>query len=132
MESAVPGVNNYTSLLEKRLLVLLRDGRKLYGILRSYDQFGSLVLEDVIERYYVDLEYGEEVVGSSLIRGENIVLVGEIDEEEFKSVSRRMGRFKRPLERILPTYKKVRAQEMKAKLISQSLGATDMQEYDQY
>ncbi|CAN0877722.1 Sm-like protein LSM1B [Linum grandiflorum] len=28
------------SYLDKKLLVLLRDGRKLMGILRSFDQFG--------------------------------------------------------------------------------------------
>ncbi|CAN0877721.1 Sm-like protein LSM1B [Linum grandiflorum] len=29
------------SYLDKKLLVLLRDGRKLMGILRSFDQFGT-------------------------------------------------------------------------------------------
>lgn len=61
-----------------RLLVVLRDGRKLYGILRSYDQFGNLVLSDTIERLYVDLEYAEENLGVFLARGENVVLVGEM------------------------------------------------------
>jgi len=57
---------------------VLRDGRKLYGILRSYDQFGNVLLDDTVERYYVDLEYGEECLGALMVRGENIVLVGEI------------------------------------------------------
>lgn len=39
---------------------------------------GNLVLTDVYERYYVDLEYGEEYRGVYLIRGENVVLVGEL------------------------------------------------------
>nr|GEV46229.1 sm-like protein LSM1B [Tanacetum cinerariifolium] len=34
------------SYLDKKLLVLLRDGRKLLGILRSFDQFANAVLED--------------------------------------------------------------------------------------
>lgn len=59
-------------------MVTLRDGRKLFGILRSYDQFGNLTLEDTIERLYVDLEYAEDNLGVFLVRGENIVLVGEI------------------------------------------------------
>lgn len=63
---------------EERLLVALRDGRKLFGILRSYDQFGNLTLEDTIERLYVDLEYAEDNLGVFLVRGENIVLVGDI------------------------------------------------------
>lgn len=39
---------------------------------------GNLLLTDVYERYYVDLEYGEEYRGVYLIRGENVVLVGEL------------------------------------------------------
>lgn len=62
----------------ERLLIVLRDGRKVYGILRSYDQFGNLVLEDAIERLYVDLEYAEENLGVFMVRGENVVLVGEL------------------------------------------------------
>ena len=105
----------------------------MYGILRSYDQFGNLVLDNTIERYYVDLEWSEEALGGGyLVRGENIVLVGEVDEEEFKSYSRKMSRFRRPLERLLPVYHRYRAEETKARLLSQMLGATDMAEYDQY
>ena len=62
----------------ERLLVTLRDGRKLYGILRSYDQFGNLTLDDTVERLYIDLEYAEDHLGVFLVRGENVVLVGEI------------------------------------------------------
>ena len=58
--------------------MVLRDGRRLYGLLRSYDQFGNLVLDDTIERYFVDLEHADEHIGPFLVRGENIVLVGEI------------------------------------------------------
>lgn len=39
---------------------------------------GNLLLTEVYERYYVDLEYGEEYRGVYLIRGENVVLVGEL------------------------------------------------------
>jgi U6 snRNA-associated Sm-like protein LSm1 len=62
----------------ERVLVWVRDGRKLYGVLRSYDQFGNVVLTDCYERFYVDLEYAEEYRGLYLMRGENIVLVGEL------------------------------------------------------
>jgi len=58
--------------------VVLRDGRRVFGILRSYDQFGNLTLEDTVERFYVDLEYAEDNLGVFLVRGENIVLVGEL------------------------------------------------------
>jgi len=64
------------------MLVVLRDGRKLVGVLRSYDQFANLVLEDTIERTYHGSTYAEERVGIFLIRGENVVLLGEIDLDQ--------------------------------------------------
>ena len=88
------------------MLVVLRDGRKLFGVLRSYDQFGAyesipvlpplkteccflavcspslpsanLVLEDTVERIYHQDVFAEQWVGLFLIRGENVVLLGEI------------------------------------------------------
>jgi len=90
------------------MLVVLRDGRKLHGVLRSYDQFGmstssfspslslshthtksipvfalvdlpaNLVLEDTVERIYHGNSYAENWHGLFLIRGENVVLLGEI------------------------------------------------------
>jgi U6 snRNA-associated Sm-like protein LSm1 len=61
------------------MLVVLRDGRKLHGVLRSYDQFANLVLEDTIERVYYGNAFAENRHGLFLIRGENVVLLGEID-----------------------------------------------------
>lgn len=39
---------------------------------------GNLVLEDTIERHYLDLEYADEALGVYLIRGENVVMLGEL------------------------------------------------------
>ncbi|KAI5822702.1 hypothetical protein K523DRAFT_326050 [Schizophyllum commune Tattone D] len=61
------------------MLVVLRDGRKLVGVLRSYDQFANLVLEDTWEKIYHTNLWAEKHVGLFLIRGENVVLMGEID-----------------------------------------------------
>ena len=33
----------YALISSEKVIVILRDGRKLIGILRSYDQFGTLV-----------------------------------------------------------------------------------------
>lgn len=81
------------------MLVILRDGRKLHGVLRSYDQFGAyhdlalfrvrrvlilavhaanLVLEETVERIYFENSFADKYVGLFLIRGENVVLLGEI------------------------------------------------------
>ena len=89
-------------------MVSLRDGRKLIGVLRSWDQFGTykaapllislaealhngclanpepncgagnLVLQDTIERLFAQSLYADINRGVYLVRGENIVIMGEI------------------------------------------------------
>ena len=71
--------NQLLGCVDKKLMVFLRDGRKFIGILRSFDQFANLVLQDTVERIYVDQSYGDIERGVFLIRGENVVLLGEID-----------------------------------------------------
>ena len=98
-------------IVDKKILVSLRDGKKLIGVLRSYDQFANLVLQDTIERIHVRIESEEDAQqdnqteqdgsdnqktqknkkkkgickytdiwrGIYLVRGENVVLLGEID-----------------------------------------------------
>ncbi|KAJ3503145.1 hypothetical protein NMY22_g18352 [Coprinellus aureogranulatus] len=63
---------------DRKMLVILRDGRKLHGVLRSYDQFANLVLENCYERIYHQNLFAERHHGLFLIRGENVVLMGEI------------------------------------------------------
>ncbi|MCL4169487.1 UNVERIFIED_CONTAM: hypothetical protein GTU68_014486, partial [Idotea baltica] len=58
-------------------MVYLRDGRTLIGILRSVDQFANLVLHRTIERIHVGKQYGDIDRGVIIIRGENVVLLGE-------------------------------------------------------
>ncbi|KAF7588691.1 SM-like, degradation of cytoplasmic mRNAs and positively regulates transcription initiation [Aspergillus hancockii] len=66
-------------LTDKKLVLVLRDGRKLIGVLRSWDQFANLVLQDTIERLYAGNLYAEVPRGIFLVRGENVLLLGEID-----------------------------------------------------
>lgn len=84
----------------EKLLVTLRDGTKYQGILRSWDQFGNIFLSDSIERVFTiaiptsphaaaeneppadpatRYLYADIDKGAFLVRGENIVLMGEID-----------------------------------------------------
>eukprot|EP00039_Didymoeca_costata_P005685 m.83604 g.83604 ORF g.83604 m.83604 type:complete len:134 (+) comp12930_c0_seq1:200-601(+) len=73
------GAASLLSSIDKKMLCVLRDGRKLIGYLRSIDQFANLVLQDTIERVYVAEEYGDIDRGVYLVRGENVVFLGEID-----------------------------------------------------
>ncbi|KAJ7376979.1 SM-like, degradation of cytoplasmic mRNAs and positively regulates transcription initiation [Desmophyllum pertusum] len=80
--SFLPGTASLIKEIDKRLMVVLRDGRTLIGYLRSIDQFANLLLQDTIERIHVGGKYGDIPRGIFLVRGENMVLVGEIDEEK--------------------------------------------------
>eukprot|EP00879_Flechtneria_rotunda_P002221 GHRR01002407.1.p1 GENE.GHRR01002407.1~~GHRR01002407.1.p1 ORF type:complete len:123 (+),score=22.26 GHRR01002407.1:288-656(+) len=68
--------------LDQKLLIQLRDGRKIIGILRSFDQFANLVLENAVERIIVGNLYSDIPLGIYLIRGENLVLMGHMDPEK--------------------------------------------------
>ncbi|XP_012215300.1 U6 snRNA-associated Sm-like protein LSm1 [Linepithema humile] len=79
-----PGTASLLEELEKKLMVLLRDGRTLIGYLKSVDQFANIVLQSTIERIHVGEEYGDIPRGIFIVRGENVVLLGEIDREKEK------------------------------------------------
>lgn len=72
--------SSLVDLLDKRMSVVLRDGRSFVGWLRSFDQYSNVVLEGVVERTVAGARYADKRVGLLLLRGENIVLLGEIDE----------------------------------------------------
>ncbi|XP_070539844.1 U6 snRNA-associated Sm-like protein LSm1 [Ptychodera flava] len=77
----LPGTASLIQEIDKKLLVVLRDGRTLIGYLRSIDQFANLVLQYTIERIHVGKKYGDIPRGVFVVRGENVVLLGEIDIE---------------------------------------------------
>uniref|UniRef100_S4RCH1 U6 snRNA-associated Sm-like protein LSm1 n=1 Tax=Petromyzon marinus TaxID=7757 RepID=S4RCH1_PETMA len=66
---------------------MLRDGRTLIGFLRSIDQFANLVLHQTIERIHVGKRYGDIPRGIFVVRGENVVLLGEIDADKEQETS---------------------------------------------
>ncbi|EEH17852.2 hypothetical protein PABG_00415 [Paracoccidioides brasiliensis Pb03] len=70
---------------EKKVLILTVDGRTLIGTLLSTDQLTNLVLSQTVERIIRtpdDPEPSSQVEhGLYLIRGDNVVICGEVDEE---------------------------------------------------
>lgn len=64
--------------VDKKMVLVLRDNTKLFGVLRSFDQYGNLVLQDSYQRIYVDESYADVPKGVYLVRGENVVLMGEL------------------------------------------------------
>ncbi|EGV65671.1 hypothetical protein PSN45_003551 [Yamadazyma tenuis] len=75
--------------VDRKIFLLLRDGRNLFGVLRTFDQFANLVLQDTTERIYLDAEgskslekparFGETYRGVFMVRGENVVMMGAVD-----------------------------------------------------
>lgn len=68
--------------VDRKIFVLLKDGRNFFGILRTFDQFANLVLQDTFERIYVEGElkkFSEVYRGVFVVRGENVVMMGELD-----------------------------------------------------
>lgn len=61
----------------ERILAILRDGRHLIGILRSFDQYSNLVLEQTVERRYVGKQFTDIPLGLFILRGENVVMIGQ-------------------------------------------------------
>ncbi|KAF7376554.1 U6 snRNA-associated Sm-like protein LSm1 [Mycena sanguinolenta] len=66
-------------LVDKKVLVILQDGRNLRGVLRAYDEFAHFVLEDAVEYIYRGTRYAGIWCGIFVIPGENVMLLGEID-----------------------------------------------------
>lgn len=69
------------SSVDRKIFVLLRDGKLLFGVLRTFDQYANLILQHCKERIYLPdtNEYAEEEKGIYMIRGENVVMLGEVD-----------------------------------------------------
>ena len=79
---SIPGTASLADCVDKCILVHLRDGKKLLGILRSYDQFANLVLHNALERFYLaDGRFAEVERGFYLIRGESVVMICEMDPQ---------------------------------------------------
>eukprot|EP00644_Phytophthora_capsici_P012777 jgi/Phyca11/560447/estExt2_Genewise1.C_PHYCAscaffold_50054 len=62
--------------------MVLRDGRHLVGYLRSFDQYSNIILEDTFERHVAGGLFCDIELGLNIIRGDNIVLLGELDNDK--------------------------------------------------
>ncbi|VFQ93529.1 unnamed protein product [Cuscuta campestris] len=70
------------SLVNQTISVITNDGRNIVGILKGYDQATNLILDESHERVYSTKEGVQQLVlGLYIIRGDNICVVGELDEE---------------------------------------------------
>ncbi|EDV22959.1 U6 snRNA-associated Sm-like protein LSm1 [Trichoplax sp. H2] len=82
LDSVLAYTANLMSDIDKKLMIVLKDGRTLIGFLRSVDQFANLVLQDTIERIHVGKQYGDIPRGLFVIRGDNVAILGEMDDKK--------------------------------------------------
>ncbi|KAG1656473.1 hypothetical protein FOA52_005632 [Chlamydomonas sp. UWO 241] len=69
-------------LMDTTISVITNDGRNLVGMLRGYDQTNNLVIEDCHERVFSTMTGVElEPLGLYMVRGDNVAVVGEVDED---------------------------------------------------
>ncbi|PFH49931.1 hypothetical protein AMATHDRAFT_146555 [Amanita thiersii Skay4041] len=67
--------------VDRRVLLILQDGRAIVGKMAGYDQKSNIVLSESKERVYSIDEGVEEIpLGLYLVKGDMIILIGEIDE----------------------------------------------------
>ncbi|CAF0758798.1 unnamed protein product [Adineta steineri] len=75
------------SYINKSVNIVTSDGRIIIGILRGFDQAINIILDDSHERVFSTTEGVEQILlGLYIIRGDNVALIGEIDEELEKNI----------------------------------------------
>ncbi|KAI3639623.1 hypothetical protein MIR68_002317 [Amoeboaphelidium protococcarum] len=117
-------------MLDHKVLVILRDGRKLSGILRSYDQYSNLILMDTNERIYAGKQFAGIPRGVFVVRGENLVFIGrskegDVDEQDAVDVDDILVQLQ------VDQSKKTRIREIKERALKENGYGVEM-EHEQY
>ncbi|KAG8186133.1 hypothetical protein JTE90_022721 [Oedothorax gibbosus] len=70
------------SYVNHTVSIITADGRNIVGTLKGFDQTINLILDESHERVYSSSQGIEQVVlGLYIVRGDNIAVVGEVDDE---------------------------------------------------
>ena len=68
-------------MIDKKVQVMAQDGRVFTGILKGVDQTLNLILGECEERIYsLDQALQIEKIGLYVIRGDSVVMIGELDD----------------------------------------------------
>ncbi|KAK9735051.1 hypothetical protein RND81_04G180600 [Saponaria officinalis] len=69
-------------LVDQLISVITNDGRNIVGFLKGFDQATNIILDESHERVFSTKEGVQQIVlGLYIIRGDNISVIGELDEE---------------------------------------------------
>ncbi|KAH3881693.1 U6 snRNA-associated Sm-like protein LSm8 [Dreissena polymorpha] len=75
------------SYVNKTVSIVTADGRVIVGQLKGFDQTINLILDESHERVYSNSEGVEQVIlGLYIVRGDNVVCIGEVDDEVDRSL----------------------------------------------
>lgn len=76
------GAGGLAQYVDTTVAIVTCDGRNIVGLLRGYDQATNLILDECHERIYSTKSGVEQLVlGLYVIRGDNVAVIGEVDEE---------------------------------------------------
>jgi len=68
--------------INKVVSIITSDGRNFIGTLKGFDQTINIILDDSHERVFSSTQGVEQIqLGLHIIRGDNIAIIGELDEE---------------------------------------------------
>lgn len=84
------GTRMLEEYLDKEIFICLRENRYAYGILRSFDHYYNVLLENAREIFVVDNEYSEIESEVFILRGENILMfgIGQFDSANMRRVEK--------------------------------------------
>lgn len=69
-------------IIDSTISIITNDGRNIVGVLRGYDQATNVIVDDCVERVFSTKAGVEHLeLGLYVIRGDNIAVVGELDED---------------------------------------------------
>ncbi|ORX36289.1 putative u6 snRNA-associated sm-like protein lsm8 [Kockovaella imperatae] len=76
------------SYVDQTVQVILYDGRVIVGKLKGFDVRTNLILADSVEREY-SMDAGVEMIplGLYMIKGDNVALVAEVDNEKDSTIN---------------------------------------------
>ncbi|KAF9506392.1 hypothetical protein BS47DRAFT_436226 [Hydnum rufescens UP504] len=76
-------MSSLAGYVDRQVLLILQDGRTIVGTLAGFDQRSNVILSNSTERVFSPDEGIEEVpLGLYLVKGDMIMLIGELDTEK--------------------------------------------------
>lgn len=68
------------------MTVFTSEGRVIVGTFKGFDQTINIILDDSHERVYSTAGVEQVTLGLHIVRGDNVALIGEVDEEVDKKI----------------------------------------------